>query len=78
MGRSRIALLAAAVVALAACSSSAGRAEPVADVTVPEPWSWPSTESYHDIWSFVSQNEFTIHQCMGPSAYVWGYLAARP
>jgi len=43
----------------------------------PTAWAWPSTEAYHDIFGWPAVNEYTIHQTLGPSSYVWGYLAAR-
>ena len=39
---------------------------------------WPLTEAYWDIYSWPEVCEFTVVQTMGPTAYVWGYLAARP
>ncbi len=38
---------------------------------------WPATESYYDVFSYVPRNDFTVHQTMLPTAFVWGYLAAR-
>ncbi|MEM9353478.1 MAG: glycoside hydrolase family 9 protein [Planctomycetota bacterium] len=38
---------------------------------------WPSTEFYVDFFLWPLMNEFTIRQNMGPTSYVWGYLAAR-
>ena len=38
---------------------------------------WPATESYFDVFSYVPMNEFTVHQTMLPTSFVWGYLAAR-
>jgi endoglucanase len=38
---------------------------------------WPATESYYDVFSYVPMNEFTVHQTMLPTSFVWGYLAAR-
>jgi endoglucanase len=38
---------------------------------------WPATESYLDVFSYVPMNEFTVHQTMLPTSFVWGYLAAR-
>ncbi|MGF1632990.1 MAG: glycoside hydrolase family 9 protein [Phycisphaerae bacterium] len=45
---------------------------------IPEGIEWPANESYFDTYSPVSINEYTVHQSMVPSAYVWGYLAGRP
>ena len=39
---------------------------------------WPITEAYFDVFLYPAMNEFTMNQTMGPNAYVWGYLAARP
>jgi endoglucanase len=38
---------------------------------------WPSAESYFDVYRWASMNEYTVDQTMGPSAYIWGYLASR-
>ncbi|MBA4417153.1 MAG: hypothetical protein C0392_04485 [Syntrophus sp. (in: bacteria)] len=38
---------------------------------------WPSIENYWDVFWYPMMCEFTIHQSMVPTAYVWGYLAAR-
>lgn len=38
---------------------------------------WPLTEAYFDIYSWPLMCEYTIHQSLGPTVYVWGYLAAR-
>jgi endoglucanase len=41
-------------------------------------WSqWPTTEAYFDIYTAVGMSEFTVMQTIGPTAYTWGYLAAR-
>ncbi|MDB9528263.1 glycoside hydrolase family 9 protein [Oscillatoria sp. CS-180] len=47
------------------------------DNMFPEPTDWPITELYVDVYINVAMTEFTIHQTIGPSAYVWGYLAAQ-
>ena len=47
------------------------------DITFPNPWAWPTAEAYFDIYRFPAVTEFTIHQTMAPTAYAWGYLAAR-
>ena len=39
---------------------------------------WPAMEAYFDVYQWAEQNEFTVYQTMGPTSYVWGYLAARP
>jgi endoglucanase len=44
----------------------------------PKGSSWPVNESYFDVGAVPSMCEFTVHQNLGPAAYVWGYLAARP
>ncbi len=49
----------------------------LARACTPTAWAWPSTEAYHDIFGWPAVNEYTIHQTLGPSSYVWGYLAAR-
>jgi endoglucanase len=42
-------------------------------------WSeWPTTEAYFDVYTAVAMSEFTVMQTIGPTAYTWGYLAARP
>lgn len=38
---------------------------------------WPVLETYFDIFRYPAATEFTIMQTIGPSAYTWGYLAAR-
>jgi endoglucanase len=43
----------------------------------PNPWNWPITEGYFDTYWFIMQNEFTVHEAIAPTAYTWGYLAAR-
>jgi endoglucanase len=41
-------------------------------------WSqWPTTEAYFDIYTATGMSEFTVMQTIGPTAYTWGYLAAR-
>jgi endoglucanase len=44
---------------------------------VPPSRSWPAHESYWDIYTVPSSNEFTIHQTIIPTAFYWGFLAAR-
>jgi hypothetical protein len=39
---------------------------------------WPAAESYWDIYVVPSTNEYTIHQTIIPTAFYWGFLAARP
>lgn len=43
----------------------------------PNPYAWPTVEAYFDIYQIPAMNEFTIMQSMMPTAYTWGYLAAR-
>lgn len=45
---------------------------------VPPSRTWPAHESYWDIYTVPSSNEFTIHQTIIPTAYYWGFLSARP
>ncbi|HBB31970.1 MAG TPA: hypothetical protein DDZ80_04580 [Cyanobacteria bacterium UBA8803] len=47
------------------------------DVTSPNPSKWPTAEAYFDIFLSPAITEFTVWQTMGPTAYAWGYLAAR-
>ena len=44
---------------------------------VPPSRTWPAHESYWDIYTVPSSNEFTIHQTIIPTAFHWGFLAAR-
>ena len=44
----------------------------------PSVYNWPALESYFDVYQWAAENEYTVNQTMGPSSYVWGYLAARP
>ena len=50
----------------------------LADTMTPPSRTWPSPESYVDLFMWPMMNEFTIKQTMGPTSYTWGYLAARP
>ena len=43
----------------------------------PDVTQWPVIETYWDVFWYPVMCEFTIHQTIGPNAYVWGYLAAR-
>jgi endoglucanase len=47
------------------------------DVIFPAPIEWPAVESYFDIYLFPLATEFTIMQTVSPTAYLWGYLAAK-
>jgi endoglucanase len=38
---------------------------------------WPTAESYLDVFLLPAVTEFTLPQTIGPTAYTWGYLAAR-
>jgi endoglucanase len=38
---------------------------------------WPTSESFFDVFWFVSQNEYVIDRPLGQAAYIWGYLASR-
>jgi len=44
----------------------------------PEARAWPALESYWDIFMHPASAEYTVFQTIGPNAYLWGYLAARP
>jgi endoglucanase len=44
---------------------------------VPASRAWPAHESYWDIYTVPSGNEFTIHQTIIPTAFYWGFLSAR-
>jgi endoglucanase len=46
------------------------------EVCWPNPYDWPLTEAYFDIFLFVSMDEFTV-DTWAPNVLVWGYLAAR-
>lgn len=43
----------------------------------PEVSQWPTAESFFDVFWFVQQNEYVINNPLGPTAYIWGYLASR-
>jgi endoglucanase len=45
--------------------------------SVPNPRLWPASESYVDLPNWPSMTEYTVQQNIGPTAYYWGYLAAR-
>ena len=44
---------------------------------VPAPRTWPASEAYVDLPNWPSMTEYTVQQNIGPTAYYWGYLAAR-
>ncbi|HCE46218.1 MAG TPA: hypothetical protein DET40_21955 [Lentisphaeria bacterium] len=46
------------------------------NVCWPNPYDWPLTEAYFDIFLFVSMNEFVV-DTWAPNVFVWGYLSAR-
>ena len=43
----------------------------------PNSRTWPAQEGYVDAYMWPSMNEYTVMQSIGPTAYTWGYLAAR-
>lgn len=45
--------------------------------TTPDARTWPAYESYWDIGAAPYMNEYTVTQTMMPTAYTWGFLAAR-
>jgi endoglucanase len=45
--------------------------------TFPTPTTWPTTETYFDVFLFPAATEFTVMETMANAAYTWGYLAAR-
>ena len=49
----------------------------MAEQMSPPPKSWPTMELYVDVHINVAMTEFTVHQTIAPSAYVWGYLAVQ-
>ncbi|MBN2448811.1 MAG: glycoside hydrolase family 9 protein [Lentisphaeria bacterium] len=49
----------------------------LAKTMTPPSRQWPAAESYWDIFTVPSTNEYTVHQTIGPTAYTWGFLAAR-
>jgi endoglucanase len=56
----------------------AGSLETQADNRVyPDFRVWPVTEYYLDVLTYLTMNEFTVHQTMMPTSFVWGYLAGR-
>ena len=46
-------------------------------VTVPDAYTWPTTEAFFDVYLYPAMTEFTV-DAWTPNVYVWGYLAARP
>ena len=57
--------------------SVAGLEERLNTTCFPKVLTWPASESYFDVFWFVTQNEYVVGSPMGPTEYVWGYLAAR-
>ena len=45
-------------------------------VTVPDAYTWPTTEAFFDVYLYPAMTEFTV-DAWAPNVYVWGYLAAR-
>ncbi|HOK04330.1 MAG TPA: glycoside hydrolase family 9 protein [Victivallales bacterium] len=43
----------------------------------PNSHSWPAAEWYVDIFLWPAMCEYTVHQTFRPTAYYWGFLAAR-
>ncbi len=43
----------------------------------PAAQNWPITESYFDLGMHPPMTEYTVNNTITPTAYVWGYLAAR-
>ncbi|NDJ16069.1 glycoside hydrolase family 9 protein [Myxacorys almedinensis] len=43
----------------------------------PAPNTWPTVESYFDVFLFPMATEYTVMQTIAPTAYIWGYLAAQ-
>jgi len=66
------------------CELQASDARPGGDLerrlnstSYPAVATWPAAEAYFDVFWFVSQNEYVVNNPMGPTEYVWGYLASR-
>jgi endoglucanase len=38
---------------------------------------WPATEMFLDVYVATAMDEFTVMQTIAPTAYTWGYFAAR-
>lgn len=47
------------------------------DITTPPIRSWPTVETYLDVFIIPAVNEFTVAQPLSNAAYAWGYLSAR-
>jgi endoglucanase len=58
-------------------SSNQSVTERLQKESTPPALEWPVTETYFDLWTWVPVNEYTIHETLGPTSYIWGYLAAR-
>jgi hypothetical protein len=66
------------------CELQASDARPGGDLerrlnstSYPAVATWPPAEAYFDVFWFVSQNEYVVNNPMGPTEYIWGYLASR-
>jgi endoglucanase len=44
----------------------------------PSVYQWPALEAYFDVYQWATADEYTVYETLGPTSYVWGYLAARP
>lgn len=44
---------------------------------VPGSRTWPAAEGHIDLFRWPAMSEYTIHQTFRPTAYYWGFLAAR-
>ncbi len=44
---------------------------------VPGSRTWPAAEWHVDLFRWPAMSEYTIHQTFRPTAYYWGFLAAR-
>jgi len=45
-------------------------------LTYPEPWDWPTIETFFDAYLYIPVSEFTVMQTIAPTTYGLGYLAA--
>lgn len=48
----------------------------LSDSMVPNSRAWPAAEWHLDLFDVPAMSEYTVHQCIGPTSYYWGYLAA--
>jgi endoglucanase len=51
--------------------------EMMQDQIYPAYASWPATEMFLDVYVATAMDEFTVMQTIAPTAYTWGYFAAR-